>query len=105
MNGLPRTRRTRSAHYRIDADHSNAHTVWKSLESPQDPTDEELTAIKARQGLEALAEPQDVSVTEGTLALQRESAAALGLVAGSDAAMSGIADVTLDNGVTIHRFR
>ena len=28
------------------------------------------TAIKARQGLEALAEPQDVSVTDGTLALQ-----------------------------------
>ena len=57
-------------HFRIDMAHSNAHTVWQSLESPQDPTDEQLTAIKARQGLEALAEPQDVSVTEGTLALQ-----------------------------------
>ncbi len=57
-------------HFRIDMAHSNAHTVWQSLKSPQDPTDEQLTAIKARQGLEALAEPQDVSVTVGTLALQ-----------------------------------
>ena len=61
----------------------------------------ELAAIKATPGAGgARAEPQDVSVTAGTLALQVESAAALGLVAGSDAAMSGTADITL-NGVTI----
>jgi xylan 1,4-beta-xylosidase len=43
-------------HWRIDRDHSNAHTVWQSLGAPQDPTDEQLRAIWERQGLER-AEP------------------------------------------------
>jgi xylan 1,4-beta-xylosidase len=57
-------------HFRIDKAHSNAHTVWQSLESPQDPTEVQLAAIKERQGLESLAEPQNVTPTDGTVALQ-----------------------------------
>ncbi|WP_241680821.1 GH39 family glycosyl hydrolase [Pseudactinotalea suaedae] len=56
-------------HHRIDADHSNAHTVWASLGSPQLPTEEQLAEIKARQGLEELEAEQRVSVTGGTLEL------------------------------------
>ncbi len=56
-------------HLRIDADHSNAHTVWAALGSPQDPTADELAAISARQGLEPLTDVGTVTVTGGTLAL------------------------------------
>jgi xylan 1,4-beta-xylosidase len=57
----------RVEHYRIDDTHSNAHTVWKALGSPQDPTPDELTAIRARQGLELLDEPGAVRPADGVL--------------------------------------
>nr|WP_240895853.1 hypothetical protein [Kineococcus siccus] len=55
----------RLTHHRIDARHSNAHTVWQELGSPQDPTPEQLAAMTSRQGLEELAPAQDVAV-DGT---------------------------------------
>ena len=57
-------------HFRIDLDHSNAHTVWQSLGSPQDPTDEQLAAIHHRQRLESLTAPQDATPADGALTLQ-----------------------------------
>ncbi len=57
------------SHYRVDAEHSNAHTVWKSLGSPQDPTDDELAAIKAKQGLEEFEPVRSVSATNGSLSV------------------------------------
>ena len=56
-------------HFRIDSTHSNAHTVWRDLGSSQDPTEEELNVIKARQGLETFEPARDVSPDQGTLAL------------------------------------
>jgi len=56
-------------HFRIDARHSNAHTVWRDLGSSQDPTEEELSAIKARQGLEPFEPVRDVRPDDGTLVL------------------------------------
>lgn len=59
-------------HHRIDADHSNAHTVWRSLGSPQVPTEEQVAQIKARQGLEELEPERRVQVSGGTLELTVE---------------------------------
>jgi xylan 1,4-beta-xylosidase len=59
----------RVRHFRIDHDHSNAHTVWQSLGAPEDPTDDELSAIKSRQGLEELEPPRVETVLDGTLEL------------------------------------
>ncbi|SDS94474.1 GH39 family glycosyl hydrolase [Microlunatus soli] len=57
-------------HYRIDAEHSNAHTRWKELGSPQDPTPEQLTKITARQGLEELEETTTVQADpDGTITI------------------------------------
>jgi xylan 1,4-beta-xylosidase len=56
-------------HFRIDATHSNAHTVWRDLGSSQDPTEDELVAIKARQGLETFEPARDVRPDDGTLTL------------------------------------
>ncbi|MEW1956897.1 glycoside hydrolase [Kineococcus sp. NPDC059986] len=55
-------------HQRIDATHSNAHTVWTELGSPQDPTPGQLAAVKARQGLEDLEPVRNVTVSGGTFA-------------------------------------
>lgn len=57
-------------HFRIDADHSNAHTVWRALGSPQDPTAEQLEAVTDRQGLEELVPAVDVQPVDGVVSLQ-----------------------------------
>lgn len=42
----------RARHWRVDAAHSNAHTVWQAMGRPQDPTAEQLAELRRRQGLE-----------------------------------------------------
>jgi xylan 1,4-beta-xylosidase len=59
----------RLSHYRIDHDHSNSHTVWESLGSPQNPSDEQLAAIRIRQGLESAEEARTVETVGGALEL------------------------------------
>lgn len=60
----------RLRHFRIDADHSNAHTRWKAFGSPQDPTPEELAAITLRQGLEECEPARAVDVRSGSVSLE-----------------------------------
>ena len=52
--------RWRCRHYRIDRNHSNAHTVWESLGRPVVPDDKQLAAIQSGQGLEALEPDRSV---------------------------------------------
>ncbi|GAA5039509.1 GH39 family glycosyl hydrolase [Actinopolymorpha pittospori] len=59
----------RVRHFRIDADHSNSHTRWKLLGSPQDPTGEQLAEITARQGLEEFEPASTVEAESGLLSL------------------------------------
>lgn len=57
-------------HHRIDAAHSNAHTVWQEEGSPQDPSPEQLARIHAREGLEEIDVPREVEVgADGSLSL------------------------------------
>ena len=58
-------------HHRIDATHSNAHTVWRDLGSPQVPDDEQLAAVKARQGLEEFEPSRRIDV-DGPVTLDLE---------------------------------
>jgi xylan 1,4-beta-xylosidase len=58
------------SHWRIDAAHSNSHTVRQALGAPQDPSEGELCAIEERQGLERLEPDRTATATDGTLALQ-----------------------------------
>jgi xylan 1,4-beta-xylosidase len=60
--------RVQVSHQRIDADHSNAHTVWEALGSPQLPTEKQLSEIRGRQGLESLPD-QGVEVVDGVARL------------------------------------
>ena len=65
VNGLAGTDYSVS-HHRIDADHSNAHTAWVAQGSPQDPSEDQLAAVKARQGLEELEPVRRQEVAGGT---------------------------------------
>src|SRR5882762_9653304 len=56
---LPSSGKYKLTYYRIDENHSNAHTIWKSLGKPYNPTKAQLNQIKSRQGLE-LYEPKSV---------------------------------------------
>ncbi|WP_432511514.1 GH39 family glycosyl hydrolase [Kineococcus sp. SYSU DK001] len=53
------------SHHRIDATRSNAHTVWVGQGRPQNPTAEQVAAMKERQGLEELEPARTVEV-DGT---------------------------------------
>lgn len=57
------------SHHRIDAAHSNSHTAWVAAGSPQVPTEEQLAAIKARQGVEELEPARRVEVSSSALEL------------------------------------
>ena len=53
---VPSSKPYRLSHYRIDENHSNAYTVWKSLGRPLTPDQNQMNQIKSKQGLE-LYEP------------------------------------------------
>lgn len=57
-------------HYRIDAEHSNAATVWQRMGRPDYPTAAQLQAMKEREGLEALFEDCAYAVEDGRLELR-----------------------------------
>jgi xylan 1,4-beta-xylosidase len=57
--GLPSSaRRVLLRHYRIDADHSNAYSVWKQMGSPQSPTTEQYARLESAGQLELLESPR-----------------------------------------------
>ena len=56
-------------HYRIDADHSNAFTVWKAMGSPQSPTPEQYAKLKAAGQLQLLSSPQWLTVKDGKVTI------------------------------------
>lgn len=65
----PGIKRVRLTHYRIDATHSNAYTAWQQLGSPQTLTPSQTQQLKAVEGLQALDQPQWISVADGGLHL------------------------------------
>jgi xylan 1,4-beta-xylosidase len=66
--------------YRIDQSHSNSYTVWKAMGSPQNPTSEQIAALKAAGQLQMAGSPRWVESTnkDGVivdLSLSRQSVA------------------------------
>jgi xylan 1,4-beta-xylosidase len=59
-------------HYRIDHDHSNAYSEWLEQGQPMYPNETQYAAIKARDGLETLYAPQEVTVNNGTISVNFE---------------------------------
>jgi xylan 1,4-beta-xylosidase len=68
----PEAKRVLVEHYRIDSSHSNAHTLWKAMGSPQHPTPDQYDALKSRAGLELLASPRWAEPASGTLTIETD---------------------------------
>ncbi|MGA3025598.1 MAG: beta-xylosidase [Bryobacteraceae bacterium] len=66
LAGLPKgVRRVQVRHYRIDADHSNAWTVWKRMGSPQTPTLEQYARLEAAGQLQMLDSGHSLAAAGG----------------------------------------
>ncbi len=64
IDGAPADRPT-MAHYRIDAEHSNAYEVWKTLGSPQHPTAVQYRELEQAGQLQLLEPARRVAAPNG----------------------------------------
>jgi xylan 1,4-beta-xylosidase len=70
LNGLPsNAENVTLTQYRIDETHSNAHTVWMKMGSPQNPTPEQYKQMEEAGQLQRFDEPQKVKVDGGKTTL------------------------------------
>ena len=70
LAGLPAgVRRVLVSEFRIDDTHSNAYTRWKAMGSPQQPSAQQYAELQSEAGLELLASPKWLDVTDGRLSL------------------------------------
>ena len=84
ISGLPAgAKRVRLTHYRIDDNHSNAWTAWKSLGKPEKPTPEQYAKLQAAGQLSLLAPANWVKVKSGeakiSISLPRQAVSLLRL--------------------------
>lgn len=71
LAGLPAgAARVLVEHYRIDADHSNAYTVWQQMGSPEQPTAEQYARLQAAGQLQLLGSPEWSDAQDGKLELR-----------------------------------
>lgn len=70
IGGLsPDAARVLVAHYRIDATHSNAYSIWKEMGSPQRPTSEQQARMSSGGRLQELGPAEWIGLEQGTLRL------------------------------------
>lgn len=84
INGLPKdAKRALIEHFRLDATHSNAFTVWKEMGSPQSPAAAEYSRLQQAGELQLLSSPAWISLSAGTakvhFALPRQAVSLLRL--------------------------
>jgi xylan 1,4-beta-xylosidase len=71
LNGLPlRSGKARLRQYRIDADHSNAYTVWQKMGSPADPSPQQYAQLERAGKLDLTGAAEIVAVQNGSASLQ-----------------------------------
>jgi len=75
ISSLPPGRPTLTE-YRVDTDHSNAYTAWKTMGAPQSPTPAQYAELERAGKLQTMAAPRRVTVENGrvviTLTLPRQ---------------------------------
>jgi xylan 1,4-beta-xylosidase len=71
VQGLPsKTRDVKLLHYRIDEHHSNAYIVWQEMGSPQNPTQQQVNALKKAAELTLLEPCRTMKIKGGSLSLK-----------------------------------
>jgi len=66
---LPVAQRVLMTHYRIDANHSNAYSIWKSMGAPQDPRPDQRQQLEAAGQLQLLDSPNWLWTQSGTASI------------------------------------
>lgn len=69
---FPSSKSYRLSHYRIDENHSNAYTVWKSLGRPLTPDESQMSQIKAKQGLELYEPVKNIKPSDNKITIPLE---------------------------------
>jgi xylan 1,4-beta-xylosidase len=82
LKGLTlRSGKVRMKHYLIDAEHSNAFTVWRKIGSPQHPTPQQYAQLERAGQLALVGEPNTLNVKDNAaqvrLTLTRQAVALL----------------------------
>jgi xylan 1,4-beta-xylosidase len=71
LSGLPvKTSRGLLEHFRVDANHSNAFSVWNEMGSPQSPTAAQYEQLQRAGQLQLLTSPAWIPITQGGAHLQ-----------------------------------
>ena len=70
LENVPATRSMQRVEYRIDRDHSNAHTAWQRMGSPATPTAAQMTALRRAGQLESMGAASAVPVSNGRASIQ-----------------------------------
>ena len=71
LGGLPVNQgKARVTQYRIDRDHSNAHSAWLAMGSPPAPTAKQYAQLVKAGQLESLGKPETVKILGGTTTLK-----------------------------------
>lgn len=70
ISGIPLdVKRVLLEHYRIDETHSNSYHAWKSMGSPQTPSEAQYARLKEAGQLELLTSPTWLNVKDGTVTI------------------------------------
>jgi xylan 1,4-beta-xylosidase len=56
-------------HYRIDTEHSDSYTVWKSMGSPPTPSDDQMATLRKAGQLASITSNQPQPITAGKTTL------------------------------------
>jgi len=67
LSGIPFAGKARLTRYAIDAEHSNAYTVWKRMGSPAQPTAEQYVQLEKAGQLAQVGATETVKITDGLL--------------------------------------
>jgi len=59
-------------HYRIDQDHSNSYTVWKTMGSPQNPTESQIKRLEKAGQLQLYTSPEWQQIKDGKAEMEME---------------------------------
>jgi xylan 1,4-beta-xylosidase len=71
LDGLPvKATKVHVRHFRIDADHSDAFSVWQRMGSPLQPTAEQFAQLEKAGQLAELKPPQNIRVKNSQMALK-----------------------------------
>lgn len=73
IDGMPETaQHALLQHFRIDSDHSNPFAVWKSMGSPQPPTEDQSKQLEAAGQLQQLGSPKWIDMKHGKITINFE---------------------------------